>query len=94
MSQVRDAKPEHFKVDRTGGLPANGAYFVLDLVNDFEARVALAKLGSNYERIGQDVRAQEAFQALKDSAEAHAAVCEARNPRAKSSRAKREDIRP
>lgn len=80
---MRDAFPENFKVDKIGGLPATGQYFVLDLVHDFEARVALAKLGTNYERIGQPVRAQEARRALDASVDAHAAAMEARNPKSK-----------
>ena len=68
--------------------PPNAAYFILDVVNDFEARVAVAKLANSYDRIEQGVRAEECRQLLADTQGAHRLVCEARNPKGKTSKTK------
>lgn len=83
---TRPATPERYLVDRIGTPdPPSSAYYVLDVVNDITARVALAQLGNLYRRNGQQVRADEAFQTLHDTQDAHRAIVEARNPKKKKS---------
>jgi len=81
---ARDAKPERYRVDRLGTPdPPSSEYYVLDIVNDVDARVALAILGTRYERAGQMVRAEEAREALHSTLAKHRGVIEARNPKQK-----------
>lgn len=81
---ARPAKPERYQVDRIGTPdPPSSSYFVLDIVNDLTARNAVAQLGNLYRREGLDVRAQEAFDALHETQDAHRRIIEARNPKKK-----------
>lgn len=84
------AKPDRYVVDRIGTPdPAGTEYYVLDVVNDFQAREILAFLGNKYRRAGQEVKAQECFDVLHASLPAHTAVVEARNPARKKANARR-----
>lgn len=95
MCRVKNAKPDRYQVDRVGTPdPPTTEYYVLDIVNDVEARVALAWLGTRYARAGQKVRADEAHQALHDTQEAHRAVMEARNPKQKKATKKEQRVIP
>lgn len=85
--------PATYQVDRHGGLPRDGFFFVLDLAHDFEARVAIAKLANNYERQNQHQLAEECRKALIDSQDAFAAMCEAKNARMKQEKNKKKDNR-
>lgn len=84
---AKPATPERYLVDKTGTPdPSNSEYFVMDIVNDFDARVALAFLGRAYEKRGMEVRAQECFGALAKTVDAHQAMCEAKNPKGKAAK--------
>ncbi len=87
----KDAKPDRYVVEQRGTQtdPDSAQYYVLDVVHDFEARVALAKLANNYERAGAKVKAEEARQLLADTTEPHRLAVEAKNPKTKSSKAQR-----
>jgi hypothetical protein len=72
---MKDALPARYVVDRVGTPdPADSAYYVLDLVHDFAARVTLRRLVRDYRAHGQHVRADELEKALDDSAEAHVQI--------------------
>lgn len=87
----KPAKPDRYVVDRVGTAdPASSEYFVLDVVNDWRAREALAYLGNQYRQSGQNVKAQECWDQLSATLPAHRAVMEARNP--KQSRAKKGNV--
>lgn len=91
----KPAKPDRYLVDRTGTPdPPSSEYFVLDVVNDWQAREALAYLGNKYRQRGSQVKAEECFAVLDATLPAHGAVMEARNPRPKKGRSKRENLRP
>lgn len=75
-----------FEVSRIGTpIPRDSRYLVLDVVYDFEARVAARKLVANYRRNDDEGRAQEVERLLDESADAHEAAMKARNPKAKKS---------
>ena len=81
---AKPAKPERYLVDRIGTPdPASTEYYVLDIVNDWQAREALAGLGNKYRRRGLEVRAKECFDHLHATNEAHRKVMESRNPQQK-----------
>lgn len=76
----KPAKPERFMVERIGTPdPPSTEYYVLDLVNDFDCRVALGFLGRSYDRRGMAVKSEECFQALRDTEPAFKAVIDQRN---------------
>lgn len=80
----KPARPDRYVVDRVGTPdPATSEYFVLDLVQDWRAREAVANLGNYYRRDGRLQLAEECFLALHETKEAHRAVMEARNPQKK-----------
>lgn len=84
VGMPKDATPDRYVVDKTGTPdPARAEYYVLDVVHDFEARVALRGLVRNYRRLQMHVRADELERLLEQTQDAHQAVCEARNPKAK-----------
>lgn len=69
---MKDALPDRYLVDRVGTPdPADATYYVLDLVHDTGARVALRRLVRDYRSHGRHVQADELEKALDDSAEAH-----------------------
>lgn len=77
---ARPAHPDRYTVDRIGTPdPSASAYYVLDLVHDFDARVAVAGLIRHYEMRGFDQKAAQAKQALEETKEAHAAAIAERN---------------
>jgi len=77
----KPAKPDRYVVDRIGAPdPASTEYFVLDVVNDWQAREALAYLGNKYRQRGHEVKSKECFDFLDFTLPAHRAVMEARNP--------------
>lgn len=82
----KPAKPARFVVDRIGTPdPDTSQYYVLDVVNEWQAREILAFLGNKYRRQGQEVKAEECFDLLHATQDAHAAMWEARNPPRKNS---------
>lgn len=88
------ATPDRYVVDRIGTPdPASSQYYVLDVVNDWMAREALARLGNIYRQHNQPANAQVCFDLLDRTLEAHAAMWELRNPKQKKS-AKKDNARP
>lgn len=86
---LREAWPSNMMVGRRGSpLPPDSQYFVLDLVYDHEARVVVARLGRRYDDAGQQIKAEQCWQALDESQDAHQAYCERRYPKKGRGRAK------
>ncbi len=82
MSRVtaRPAKPDRYLVDRQGTPdPASSVYYVLDVVNDWQAREALAYLGNKYRQQNQTTKAQECFDLLAQTNEKHMEIMRARD---------------
>ena len=80
----KEAKPDRYTVDRVGTPdPARSEYYVLDVVHDFEARVALRGLARRYRRLELNVRADELDRLLDDTESTFRAIVEARNPKQK-----------
>jgi hypothetical protein len=78
------AWPDRYEVSRRGTPdPASSRYLVLDLVNDFHARVAAANFVRNQRQWGSQVLADEIDAALKETQPAFVAIIEARNARLK-----------
>lgn len=72
---MKEALPERYVVDRIGTPdPAESQYYVLDIVTDTAARVALRRVVRDYRATGQHVRADELTKALDDTADAHVQV--------------------
>lgn len=64
-----------YRVEKVGTPDPDGSqYVVLNLVHDFEARVAVAKLLSAYEARGQTAKAQECKAQLEGTMDAHKAA--------------------
>lgn len=79
-----DALPDRHQVEIRGTPgPPNSRYYVLDYVNDLEARIILRRLVTNYRRLKMDIRADELERALNESEKDVAAWVEARNAAAK-----------
>lgn len=96
MSYVtaKPARPDRYLVDRVGAPdPATSEYFVLDLVQDWRAREAVARLGNYYRRDGRLQLAEDCFLALHETKEAHSKVMAARNPQ-KQKGGKKEVVHP
>jgi hypothetical protein len=91
----KPAQPPRYVVDRIGTPdPDSSEYFVLDVVNDWMAREALALFGNKLRQRGHEARAKEIFEYLDATLPAHAAVMEARNPKSKSKSTKKENLAP
>lgn len=89
----KDAKPARYVVDRVGTPdPANSQYFVMDIVNDFDARVAVARLGAYYRQRGKEQLSKEVFDALEETKAAHQAHVESLNPKQKKSTSKKDKV--
>lgn len=89
----KEAKPDRYVVDRTGTPdPESAEYFVVNLVHDFDGRVAVAKLGNLYAQRGKPQLAQECFDALHATQAAHAEHVERMNPKQKKKSTKRENV--
>jgi hypothetical protein len=72
---MKKALPERYVVDRIGTPdPTESQYYVVDIVTDTDARVALQRLARDYRTTGQHVRADELAKALDDTADAHVQV--------------------
>lgn len=77
---AKDAKPERFMVDRRGTPdPVDSEYFVLDVVYDMDARVALRQLVSKYRYYGPSSRADELEQLLNETEDLFARKIRASN---------------
>lgn len=86
---AKPAQPDRYLVDRIGTPdPESTEYYVLDIVNDVDARVALAFLGNSYRKRNQEGRAEACSKALRDTNEAHRLVIESRNPKQKGRKQK------
>lgn len=73
----KEALPPRYTVDRKGvSDPEAAEYYVLDVVHDRHARVALARLASLYRQYGQETAAEEAFDLLNRTSAAHQKVVE------------------
>jgi len=91
---AKPARPDRYVVDRMGTSdPATSEYFVLDIVNDWQAREAVARLGNMYRQHGKAQLAEECFAALKATNDAHGKIMEARNPQRKKG-SKKEVVHP
>lgn len=89
---AKPAQPDRYVVDRIGTPdPDSTEYYVLDIVNDWTAREVLALLGNKYRQRGQDGRAQECFDHLHATQQAHRAVMDLRNPKTKKKTTKRQN---
>lgn len=85
----KPAKPDRYVVDKVGTPdPPAAEYFVLDLVHDYDARVAGFFLARSYENRNLLQKAAELRQALKDAEPAHKAHCEQLNKRWETKRKK------
>ena len=81
---AKPAKPDRYTVDKVGTPdPAASQYYVLDVVHDFRAREVVAQLGNKYRADNAKVKAEECFELLNSTLEAHRAVMELRNPKTK-----------
>lgn len=79
---ARPALPIRYLVDRTGTSdPPAATYYVLDVVHDFDARVALQMLVRFYRGRDMDVRADELQGLLRDTVEAHRQFVIRTNPK-------------
>lgn len=89
----KPAKPDRYQVDRVGTPdPATSQYYVLDVVNDWTAREALAYLGNRYRQRGLEVRARECFDLLHETLEEHKAYWEARQVAEKKTKRRKKEI--
>lgn len=80
---LRDATPARFKVGRRGTPdPENSRYYVLDVVNDYQARAQLQGLIRAYRLYGSSVAADELEKLLADTLQDHKAMVAARLARA------------
>jgi hypothetical protein len=78
---VKEAFPDRYTVDRRGTPdPDNSVYYVLDVVNDLEARITLTRLVRSYRVLGASIKADELESLLDRTKDAFAASVEARNP--------------
>ena len=77
--------PIQYEVTRRGSDPAppDATYFVLDIVNDVDARVALRFLVNGYRRYGRVVAADVLEKALNETEEAVQRVIALRNSKVK-----------
>lgn len=91
---AKPAKPDRYVVDKIGIPDApSSEYFVLDVVDNWQHREALAYLGNKFSQRGQAQLSRECFQVLDDTLEAHRQVMEARQPKTKKG-GKKEVARP
>ena len=72
-----DIYPPEYTV-KSGGNASSGA-LVLDLVQDFEARVAAASLAVNYRRAGRAVTADQLERFLQETKTEHFKYLDAKN---------------
>lgn len=85
----KDALPDRYVVDRRGTPdPEASRYYVLDVVHDMEARVALRGLVNKYRFDGPSVRADELEGLLNDSEPAFAEYVRKRSAYTQSTRKK------
>jgi len=78
---VKDASPSRYQVGRIGTPdPDNCQYYVLDVVNDAEARFVLRRLVRSYRVLGASIKADELEDLLDSTQAAYVATVEARNP--------------
>lgn len=76
----KPAYPDRYLVDRVGTPdPDYSEYFVLNIVDNWIHREMVARLGNRYRQRGMEQLAQECFDALDQTLNAHAAVMERRN---------------
>lgn len=65
MPVAQQALPDRYEVHRRGTPdPATARYYVLDMANDFAARVALRTLVRGYRLVGRSAAAHELEEAL------------------------------
>lgn len=65
---MKDAKPDRYRVERFGTPdPLISEYYVLDVVHDMDARVALRGLVNKYRFNGPSVKADELEQLLNET---------------------------
>ncbi len=84
---AKPAQPARFVVDRIGTPdPPNTEYYVLDLVNNWLDREALAYLGNKYRQHGRDQLAAQCFGALDATNAEFGRVMDARNPQKKKAK--------
>jgi hypothetical protein len=74
--------------------PPNSEYWVLDIANDYEARVALWFLVRGYRLASRHTVADELEKALKDSDAAHRKLYEQPEVKAKRGRPRTGEYRP
>ncbi len=77
--EFREAKPDRYLVARRGTQdPENSQYYVLDVVNDYQARAQLRGLVRAYRLYGSSVAADELENLLEQTQQAHKEAVEAR----------------
>lgn len=78
---MKEATPSRYRVDRVGTPdPDNCQYYVLDIVNDGEARSTLRRLVRSYRTLGASIRADELEDLLDKTQPAHVESVQARSP--------------
>lgn len=87
---AKSATPARYEVDRRGTPdPESSEYYVLDVVNDYQARAQLRGLVRAYRLYGSSVAADELEQLLDRTAPIHAAIVEARQEQLKKTKKSR-----
>lgn len=87
---LRPAFPARYAVAQRGTKdPESAAYYVLNVVHDYQARVLLAGLVRAYRMYGSSALADELEELLNQTASAHQAVVEAANEKLKGATATR-----
>lgn len=88
--ETRDALPARYVVGRRGTPdPANSQYYVLDVVNDYQARAQLRGLVRAYRLYGSSVAADELEQLLEGTADLHRQTITDRAERIRAATGKR-----
>jgi hypothetical protein len=92
---AKEALPARYIVDRRGTPdPVDSEYYVLDVMHDFEARVALRGLVRKYRYYGPSVKADELEKLLNDTDQAFRDMVSARQQVIKAKRGRPRSARP
>lgn len=85
---LKEALPVRYRVGRVGTPdPESSQYYVLDVVNDYQARAQLRGLVRVYRTYGSTSAADELEKLLDDTAEDHKKAVTARAERARATQA-------